>query len=185
MQLETLSRPFQKALTTNSAATSFASKIPTITEPANDGVINLVAGGNSVPQRMIVLPYGLGADNDVFDLRIIGWRHIGAGPTAAAVLWVPTILAGLTCTISAVVGIALAPVIETERFADTITLTANTAEPTITAATTRQGTVLIHSPTTDFAPAYAIVTLYGVEKVEFSFDPTTNTPTMNALIAFL
>jgi hypothetical protein len=169
----TLSRPFRKALTTNANSSSFPSKVPTITEPTNDGVIDLKNVGLTIPQKMLVLPYGLGSDNDVFDLRVIAWRLVG-------VLWVPYLLGKFTCTISAAVGVAGADVLNTERFADTITVG---NEPTVTADVTRQGTVQVMSPTGDLV-AYLIIELNGAAKVEFIFDQTTGTPTTNCLIAF-
>lgn len=183
MYLDQLSRPFAKAWAANANTSSFASKIPTITEPTNDGVVNLTAGysaGGITPITMMVLPYGLGADEDAFDMRIIGWRHIG--PAAPAIpLWVPTILGQFSCTLGTAAGVAGAPVLNTELFADTITVG---SEPTITADVTRFGTVRVYSPTANLV-AYLIIQVYGCEKVEFSFDQTTNTPTMNCLIALL
>lgn len=181
----TISRQHQKALTTNSNASSFASKVPTVTEPTNDGVIDLRHGAvnAAIPQFMVVLPYGLGSDNDVFSLRVIGWRHIGEAPPQGSPtwLWVPTVLAEVSCTISAAVGVAGARVLNTERFADTITIV---SEPTITAATTRQGSILVYSPANDTV-AWFELSLDGQEKVEFTFDQTTNTPTMNCLVSFI
>lgn len=180
----TISRLFRKALTTNSTSSSFPSKIPTVTEPTNDGVIDFRRGGanNSVPQFMQVLPYGLGSDEDAFSLRILGWRHIGEGPPQGSPtwLWVPVILAELTCTLGTAAGIAGAQVLNTELFADTLTIV---SEPTITAATTRQGTVDMMSPANN-TPAWFSLALDGHEKIEFVFDQTTNTPTMNALVSF-
>jgi hypothetical protein len=182
-----LGRPFRKALSANSNDSSFASRVPTVVEPTSDGVVNLAwPHGGTVPQSLLVLPYGLGSDNDAFDLRVIGWRHIGAvgqGPALAA-LWVPTILVEVTCTISAAVGVAGSPVLNTERFADTITVKSAGFEPTYTADTTRAGSVRIFSPTNDLV-GWFVLALDGLEKIEFTFDQTTNTPTMNALIALL
>ncbi len=181
----TACRVYRKALTANNNDSSFASKIPTVTEPTNDGVIDLKGTGSTIPQWMDVLPYGLGGDNDAFDMRVIGWRHIGElGPQAALkALWIPTILVEVTCTISAAVGIAGAVVLNTERFADTITIKSAGFEPTITADTTRQGTVVVFSAVNDLIAWFALE-LRGMEKVEFTFDQTTQTPTMNALISF-
>lgn len=186
-----LARPYRKALAANSNDSSFPSRVPTIAEPTGDGVIDLgwqrpsISGG-TVPQYMQVLPYGLGSDNDAFDMRVIGWRHVGSTSPqeATRALWVPTVMVEVTCTISAAVGVAGSQVLNTERFADTITVKAAGWEPTYTADTTRAGSVLIFSPVNDVV-AWFKVLLDGYEKVEFTFDQTTNTPTMNALIAFL
>lgn len=186
----TLARPYRKALTTNDNSSSFASKIPTLTEPVNDGVIDLgwfrsnVAAGGTVPQTMRVLPYGLGSDNDVFDMRVISWRHVGTPGYPPAGLWVPTIEVAVTCTISAAVGVAASPVLNTERFADTITIKSAGFEPTYTADTTRAGTVRVFSAASDLIAWFELL-LCGAEKVEFTFDQTTGSPTMNALVTFL
>ena len=175
-----LARPFRKALTTNANSSSFPSKIPTITTPANDGVVTLAPdGAGLVPRKMIVLPYGLGSDNDVFDMRIIGWRRIG--DVNSGILWVPTLLGKFTCTISAAVGVAGAPVLATERFADTITIG---NEQSRTADVTRLGRVWLFSPTGDLI-AWIEIDLEGFEKVEFTYDQTTGTPTTNCLITFV
>lgn len=174
--------PWRKALAANASTSSFAAKVATLTEPSGDGVASLTTvPGGEVPCHVLLLPYGLGADDDAFSLRLVGWRRIGSGPYPG-VLWVPTTLAELSCTISTSVGVAAAPVINTERFADTITIVAN-MEPTTTADTTRMGTFTIFSPANN-TPAWAMIPTQGVEKLEFLFDQTTNTPTMNCLIAF-
>lgn len=188
-----LNRPFRKARSVNATNTSFASKVATTTEPLGDAgtatgasviqVANNNGSGGLTPCHLLVLPYGTGDANDVFDLRVIGWRRIGSGQ-APHTLWVPSILAGLTCTLGAGTGVAGSPVVATEKLVDTITVTAG-MEPTITADTTNQGTLIISSPAGDLT-AWALVPLYGVEKVELTFDMTTGDPTnANALVAFV
>lgn len=176
-----LHRTAARALTTNSSASSFASKVYTVTEPSGNGIVELIRdGGGLVPQRVKLWPIGLGSENDAFSLRIIGWEKIGQG-AAPATGWIPTIVAELACIVGTAVGVASSPVLNTERFADTITIV---TEPTITAATTRQGTVELTSPTNDLI-AHAKVWIEGFHKLEFTFDQTTGTPTMNVLFAFL
>lgn len=178
-------RPYQKALATNANSASFPSKVPTVTEPTSDGVVDLLNAGTglTVPRAVKVLPYGAGSDNDVYDLRLIGWRRI-KGTTPQTTLWVPTVLVEVTCTLSGAVGVAGSPVLATERFADTVTIKAAGWEATTTADTTRAGSVLIFSPQNDL-PAWFVIELNGEEKVEFTFDQTTGTPTGNCLIALL
>lgn len=182
MQIGNLARAFQKALTTNNNDSAFASRIPTITEPVNDGVITL---GGEVARRMLVVPYGLGSDNDAFSLRIIGWRHIGAGVPQSIPLWVPIILGEFTCICSTIVGVATAPVLNTERFCDTIApVAARLADLVIAAGTAINSEVAVLSPTGNAGIAYLDLPLKGFEKVEFTFDQTTGTPTMNCLVTF-
>lgn len=175
----TLARRHQKAFATNANTSSFPSKVATITEPTNDGVLNILDTGVTIPQWAHILPYGLGANNDAASMRVIGWRRV-RGTTTDITLWVPEVLCEVACTFSAAVGIAGAPVLNTEAFADTITIV---SEPTITADVTRQGTVEVYSPAND-TQAYINVRLNGVEKIELTWDQTTNNPTTNALVTF-
>ncbi len=177
-------RNFRRARTTNATDTSFASKIYTTTEPSGAGVWNLndtPGSGAVVPCHVLVVPFGTGDADDVFDMRVIGWRRIGSG-LKPDVAWVPTILFSLTCTMGTHVGVALSPVVATEFFADTIVVL---SEPTVTADVTRAGTVEVYSPANNTV-AWAMGALRGCEKVEFTFDATTNDPSgTNCLFAFV
>ncbi len=190
MYLNDLSRVYQKAWATNADTATFASRIPTVTEPTNDGVVALHGSGIEVPRQMIVLPYGLGADDDSADMRIIGWRSIGY-QSGGKILWVPAIMGIFTVTIGTTVGIAASPVLNTERFADTITLKSDntTSQPVaqgiaIAGVESMGRNIDIFSPSANLI-AWIKMDLLGMEKVEFIFDQITNSPTMNALIAFL
>jgi hypothetical protein len=99
-----------------SATGSFPSHVPTATQPADPGVVGdpIVQGA---PEWIQVIPFGDGADNSTFDLRVIGWKVSDLG------LWVPTILAQAACTLSTAVGVNTYEVTGSQRFADTITLT--------------------------------------------------------------
>ena len=173
MFLETMSTDFRKAKATNATDTSFPSKIVTRTEPTNDGVHNLTQSEGAAQNGMVVIPYILGDDDDACAMRIIGWRRIGKNP--ATNLWIPAILAELTCTASTAVGIAAADVLNTERFCDTIVLVTGNDDISID----------IVSPTGNVI-AHAVVDLKGFQKVEFTFDATTGDPTsMNCLFALI
>lgn len=155
-------RNYQKFATTNKTDTSFPSKVATTTAPSNDGVITFpaTAGGvGGVPSRIMIIPYGTGDDDDVFDMRIIGWRLVGT-------LYVPTILAQLTCTMSTAVGVSGATVSNTERFADTITLAAAYSS-TQNVVTSPTGNVIAH----------VTMQTKGFSILEATFDMTTGDPT--------
>jgi hypothetical protein len=144
--------------------------------PSGNLVNNIAQSPNSpVCDRIRIYPYGLGADNDTFDLRLWGWYR-GKNPDT----FFPVTLLQCSCTISAFTGVAGGQVLDTERFADTISLTALIGEATVTANTTRTGTVELYTPANN-TPAYVEVPLRGVELIEWDFDQTLNTPTMNAL----
>lgn len=142
----------RRAFLTNQSDASFPSKIPTITEPST-GTGIIAATGTTLELH----PYGTGADNTTYSIRVIGWRKILHTPTATQFLWTPTIVAELLCTNSAAVGIALSPLATTERFADTITL--------------GSGIAVLFSPAND-TPARALLDIDGFDKIEFTFDMT-------------
>ena len=190
--------PVRRSLTANSNSSSFPSKVPTVTEPANDGVIHLTdprASSGFRPKRIKLWPIGLGSNNDGFSMRVIGWtRAITNTETNLTyqAIWIPSILAEVTCLMGNVTGVASSPVLDTELFCDTITIVAarqrfysdlGTVDATTTGPAGR-GSVEILSPTND-TPGYLVVAVSGFEKLEFTFDQTTNTPTMNVLHAYL
>jgi len=151
----------EKVLATNSAATSFTDPAATTTRPVN--AISMRRAG-SIADRLFLVPYGTGDANDVFEMWVTGWRKITS--TAGVVLWVPTRLVKLTCTLGTAVGVAGTEVVATELFADTITATMGISNVSY----------FLFS-TTDNTPAHAIVELNGCDLVEFTFDMTTNDPT--------
>jgi hypothetical protein len=176
---------WKKALTTSSTATSFATKIPTITPPTGVGVIDMSAA-NFIPHFGQFLFYGAGADDTTFDVRLIAWNPIGTAVNN--VLWIPQVLCSLTCILGTSVGIAGASVIDTDRFADSIVVHATVApQPTLTdvvsAAAATRGTIEIFLPSNNLI-AYAQVPLRGARKLEVSFDMTGAT-NGNALYRFL
>lgn len=180
----------KKLLSVNSSASGFTAKSAMIAVGVNDGnpaaapnssaikVANADGPGGYTPCKIRLFPYGLGSDNDVFSLRIWGWWRLNYN---GAPYWLASILGEIACTISAHVGVAGGPVLNTERFADTITIVREYVE---TADSTPQGTILRHSPTND-SPASVIMPLFGAEFIEPDWDQTTGTPTMNALYNFI
>lgn len=183
-----LARPFQKARQFNSTDTTFPVRAPQVTPLVQDAaasglvqeVFSFVEGGNGpVPFAAFIVPYGLGAALDAFDMRVIGWKKIGTDPNLT--LRVPFILGSYTCTLCTAVGVAGSPVLATEHFCDTITII---SEPTVTADVTRGGTTHVYSPTGNLL-AWVRVPLRGCEQIEVTFANRTNTPTKNALVSFL
>lgn len=189
----TPARPYAKARQVNSSSANFPTWVTSeLADPlsyyadagtaAGRAIKPLAVGlGGVTPCRIVIVPYGLGSDNDVFSINVVGVRRIAEPIDDGRVQFLRSLVAVLSCTISASVGIAGGKVLATERFADTISIT---KEGTYTADVTRTGTIDLFSPAND-SPGHAIVPLLGFEGYELEFDQTTGTPTMNALVSFL
>lgn len=163
MQLTNRSWAFAKVFATNSAASSFASKVPTLTEPTGDGIIDLPVLHDSVDQWVHLVPFGTGADNDTFDFRLIGWKAIDG-------LWIPVPIFAGTATFGTSVGVSGAAVVNTERFADTITASLGSANVDYILASPANNTI-----------AHVKIATQGFGKLELSVDLTGTSTGANAL----
>lgn len=177
--------PLRRWAGTNLDATSFASKIPTITKPAASSTVAIIdlvndfGNGGMVPTWWKFEFLLLGADNDVASFRFIGWNRATGNSTAD--LWVPQTFAEFSCTASAMVGIASTAVLNTERWCDTIAPVALMIEDIkIAAGTSLSSDTRVHTPQNDTS-GYVIMPIRGYELLEFTLDQTTNTPTGNVL----
>jgi hypothetical protein len=115
-----------------------------------------------------IIPFGDGADNATFDLRVIGWKVSDLG------LWVPTILAQAACILSGAVGANGFEVTASQRFTDTITLTqvlANSVDSKLS------------NPTGDLVASFQVETR-GSALIEVAFDLGTATGA-NALVSWV
>ena len=184
-----LSRPFRKVRSVNSNSSGFATLAPEFDlSPSDAGtaagraVISLtpLGGMGAIPKAIDVFPYGLGANNDAFTMRLVGWRRVLPIVTDGWTMWLPSIIGDVICTMGNFTGLASGPVLNTEFFCDTLT---KSVEPTKTGNTTLlDGKIWYYSPAND-TPGHVIFPLEGFEAIEFYWDQTTNTPTMNALYA--
>lgn len=156
----------EKVRATSSTDSTFPSKVPTATAPTGDGVIGdpIVQGA---PSWVQIIPFGDGADNATFDLRVIGWKVSDLG------LWVPTILAQAACTLSGAVGANGFEVTASQRFADTITLTQVQANVDSK----------VSSPVGDLVASFQVETR-GSALIEVIFDLGTATGA-NALVSWV
>jgi hypothetical protein len=173
----------QKARPVNETSTSHRALVPTITEPVSAATATGTSAfvfdagwkGAVAQNRVMIFPYGLGSDTNTFNMRIWGWRYLPQ-TTLLPAMWFPFPLAEFLCAISSgSPGLAGQQVIETEFFADTITVVAG------------QGNVLsyeIVSPANDTL-AHVLVTLKGSSKYEITFDMVTGTTSANALLALI
>lgn len=183
MLIETLGLEWFKARQANATDASFPSRIPQATEPTGVGdsvaqatasaVIDLRGGsGNVVQNAIVVRPFGAGSDNNTMSVRFIGWTYLTdytRDPNTG--IWVPTLLAELACTLSAVVGVAGKAVVATDRFADTITLTYGNDDVSID----------IVSPANDLS-AHAVLDLKGSQKLEICTSTGSSATSCNCLI---
>lgn len=157
----------QRIRATSSADATFPSRAPTATAPSGAGVLNDPIVGQGTPEWVQVVPFGDGADNSTFDLRVIGWKPTELG------LWVPMILAQAACTLSAAVGVNTYEVTASQRFADTIALTQVLANVDSK----------VSSPANDTVGSFQVQTR-GSVLVEIIFDLGTATGA-NALVSWV
>lgn len=171
----------QRALATNAATSSFDSKVTTLTEPTNDGVIDLTAAGSNLfaPQKMKLWFIGAGSANDTFSVRVIGWHSIVKAGVQKT--WFPTPIGEFAVTLGTATGVAGGAVLATELWADTVTpVAAKVPDRDIAAGTAVNSDYEFASPA-DNTIAHVRMPIRGFEKIEFEFDQTLNTPTMNVL----
>lgn len=176
-----IARALRRGLAANSTATGFTAKAPVLIKPSNDGVIDLTLEGATVPELLKLWAVGVGASNDGFSVRLIGWQSVLHATDAAKRLWIPQTIAELACLLGTLTGTGAGVVPSTEKFVDTMTIV---KEGVTTALTTNDGNIVRYNPADD-TMAFAIIPLQGFELIEFDFDQTTNTPTMNVLYGLL
>lgn len=180
VMIQTLGAPFRKMRTTNttdSAFTGNAARIPTITLP--DGVGDAAAQTTSAVHRFgldvgsvtangcLAVFYATGADNVTFNARCYAWTP-QPGSNSVPVLWVPVLLCEVALIASTIVGVAGAPVVATERFADTVTLTIGNAN--ISIETLSPGTTTANS-----GIAHVLLDFKGPQLIEWVLDVGTAT----------
>lgn len=193
-----LARPLRKVRSVNCSNATYNALADTLTEPRGDPgtatgsvVINIAMEGQSgtinpasmgyVPTWLELWPYGLGATGNTMNVRVVAWQSVIDSSTQAAGVkcqWAPSELCEVACTLGTDTGAVNGAPLNTELYATTITVV---DESTLTAATTRSGTVLVNSPGTGIR-GHIRLDLEGVEKIEILFaQGGTGTPTMNAL----
>lgn len=143
----TLNR-LRKAITTNSAATSFTAKIPTTTAKTTNaatGVYDLLdttLGFTHLAEKtsrfLQIIPYGTNGDNDTFNMRVWGWDKTDD----ATAVYIPQLLAQLAVVLGSIDGAAIAA---NTYMADTITLTyGDSTSPIISPANDLSASIILH-----------------------------------------
>ena len=157
-----------KVLQIADATGSFPTIVPTVTEPTGTGVIQSVPTarqqGGPVADTIFLIPFGTGADDSTFDIAIIGWRLVGT-------LWTPIMLARVTCTLSATVGVAGQNIDATHRLSDLQSIVVGNVGVDVS----------VGNPGNDF-PGWIIVDAKGFSKLQVIFNLSTATGA-NALYA--
>lgn len=185
MLQETLTMNWRRVRRTNATDNGFPSRIMRATEPSGTGnsaaqatasaVFDLASGGGVVQNSLLIKPYGAGANNNTFSLRVIGWRKVIEDGDDTMSSWDPTVLCELACTLSSTpIGLAGKTIAATDLFADTIAVVTGNAGVTLD----------VVSPTGDVA-ALAMVDLKGFQKVEITYTTGSSATNCNSLIALL
>jgi hypothetical protein len=189
--LETLTTGLLILRGTNTTDTSFPSRIPTITEPTGLGdaaaqttsaVIPLTPGngaslGSTQSNRALIIPFGAGADDTTFDMRVYGWFSVKGrtgGDNASKRLWIPVLLGEFNCTLSTQVGVANSWLATTDRLCDTIAIASTSAN---------QGVSIDVVSDANNTGAHLVIDLKAAQKLEVTFDMTGAT-NANALVGF-
>ena len=155
-----LGTTWQKVSSTNITTTGFtasyiapaaAADVPTA------AVIDIKQYVGTIPDNLMLQFFGAGSDNQTYDVRVIGWAL-----SADATTYIPTVLAVLTCTLSATVGATDLLLVSTDRLVDTITLATGFNAGVI---------VDVTSPTGD-VPGHILLDSRGFSKIQLDFDMT-------------
>jgi hypothetical protein len=165
--MQSLVTGYSKARATNSTDNPYPSRVATTTRPSGDGVITIEQTGRFTRNNVMLVPYGVGADNVTMSARVLAWRE-------ASGLWVPTIVCEVACTLSTAVGVAAATVINSERFADTLTLTFGNAGVDCQ----------VFSPANNTA-GHVVLDAKGATILEVIFTTGGSATSCNALVAYL
>jgi len=116
------------------AAIGASNHVATATQPtttSNPGLLNTQIVEGTIGSILQLMFFGAGAGGNTVEARIWGWSTVnnlqpgpvGYGSTAVnSVLWVPTLLADLTATLSTLTGVANFKPNATDLLADTLTL---------------------------------------------------------------
>lgn len=154
---------FRKLLAANSTNTTAPVKVDTLTEPTSENVIH-VAPNSEAAKKIVISPFGVGSDNQTFDVYVYGWDYVPVDSTT--VQWHPVLLCQFTATLSSTIpGVAGGAVAETNYYADTL------SDPTVGVLAVTCEKI---SPANDQAGIYS-VNISGFKKIEIVTDVGTAT----------
>lgn len=150
--------PLTRGQTTSSTAASFAvaDSRPTTTEPvasATRTVIKTRGISSKEGVTLKVMPIGGDSNNGTLSLKVQGWNSVKGVTGATTIEYVARAICVVAATLSsALPGIATMPVVATEFFADTVSLTS--------------GLAVLHAGTADVDAAWFECDVSSYEYVE-------------------
>jgi hypothetical protein len=175
--LKGIVQPWFKVRSVNETSNGYVTKSATGTEPSGDAgtdtgasVQDIAQGTTSARTSFALMPYGVGADNATFSMRVLGWSVIGNLTTT--LLWIPQTLFEVTCTLCTKVGVSGRELTNSERFVDTIAIVGTSGLPGIS--------FNMHSPA-DNTIGYITASVLGAQKVECQFTTGASATSCNAL----
>ncbi len=140
-------------------------------EPSGDGVLEVPGGYGTGPSLLYLEAVAVAADNIAFKVRVFGWRKSSDDST-----WRFILLAELTVTTCAIVGVAATLIDETHRSCDTYVIAKGSAGVDVS----------VESPADDTSSGHALIDLKGCSHVSVKFSKNSATVTgMNAGVSFL
>lgn len=147
----------QRGLAVSSTIANFtaAAQNPIGTKPTASATRAVFDRGRGRQERnsLVLYPFGNNDNNDQIKLKVMGWSRVIPEPQNNFQEWIGVMVAELLCTLSnAIPGVALRPVVATDLFADTISLTS--------------GLAVLFQGTADIDLAWAMVPVDGYEIVE-------------------
>lgn len=191
MLIERSNQPWKRMMATSSTEASFPSLIPTTTQPSGDGVhfpsgAPTIAAGTFARSPSMVTEQNIGCvffgttdDDQTFKARLTGWKQTPGLDSSLASLWVPVTLFEVTCTLSTMIGIAASDVVNTNRFVDTITLTAAYG----TTVPGDPNTLAVVSPGSNLM-AHLVCPIKGFGAFQFTFDRNSSAAACNGLFYY-
>jgi hypothetical protein len=187
---KTEANSFRRVLATNSAQSGPSSTpgADFITPTASNyqdtagGVVNLhyLQGSRAVPNAVKIKFYGTGNDNTTGGCRVYGVSGVYTAASQDAKSYTYTLLGAFTFTLSGAVGVANGAVLDSERYADTITQVfgiANVTDKTYSPAAA--------TPAINDIAAHVILDTQGFGRLFFDLYVTGGLPAtnVNAIIA--
>ncbi len=165
----TMAGRWQRTHTTNSTATSFATRNETLVQPVGEGIIEMSGNSeaNAVPNGITMLFFGTSADNQNFNARVLGWDF---SLVAGVQVWNYVMLCQFAVTLGNLAGAAGGEITTTGFVADTIALTYGNDDVSVD----------IVSPANDIR-AHAVIDAKGFRKLEVLFDRNSSAASCNCL----